>query len=276
MRNFIRFLLKHHFVLLFLIIEIVSLVLVLNYNAYQRSVFLSSSNRLTGGLYNRYSNMREYLMLRHINEDLARENAYLRGQLPESFRASKDYFNLVFDSLSQQQYIYRAARVINNSVNKHFNYITLNKGRRHGIEKEMGVISSKGVVGIVNNVSENYATVISILNTRLKISAKLEETGYFGALEWDGKTFDQAILNEIPRHATVNVGDLVETSGYSAIFPEGILIGTVQEIENNEGESFYNIKVKLSVDFKDLAFVEVIGNAMREEQVVLEKETEDD
>ncbi|MBI9062976.1 MAG: rod shape-determining protein MreC [Marinilabiliaceae bacterium] len=276
MRNFIRFLLKHHFVLLFLIIEIVSLVLVLNYNDYQRSVFLSSSNRLTGGFYNRYSNAREYLMLREINEDLAQENAYLRGQLPESFRASKDYFNLVFDSLSQQQYIYRAARVINNSVNKHFNYITLNKGRRHGIEEEMGVISSKGVVGIVNNVSENYATVISILNTRLKISAKLEETGYFGALEWEGKTFDQAILNEIPRHATVNVGDLVETSGYSAIFPEGILIGTVQEVGNNEGESFYNIKVKLSVDFKDLAFVEVIGNAMREEQVVLEKETADD
>jgi len=276
MRNFIRFLLRHHFIFLFLIIEIVSLVLVLNYNAYQSSVFLSSSNTLTGGFYNRYNNAREYLMLRRINEDLARENAFLRGQLPESFRASKDYFNLVYDSLSQQQYVYRAARVINNSVNKHFNYITLNKGQKHGIEREMAVISSKGVVGIVNNVSENYSTVISVLNTRLKISAKLEETGYFGALEWDGQTFDHAVLNEIPRHATVNVGDLVETSGYSAIFPEGILIGTVQEVENNEGESFYTIKVKLSVDFKDLAFVEVIGNAMREEQVELEKQTEDD
>ena len=146
----------------------------------------------------------------------------------------------------------------------------------HGIEKEMGVISSKGVVGIVNNVSENYSTVISVLNTRLKVSVKLEETGYFGALEWDGKTFDQAVLNEIPRHATVNVGDLVETSGYSAIFPEGILIGTVHEVDLDKGESFYTIKVKLSVNFKDLAFVEVIGNVMREEQVELEKDTEDD
>lgn len=276
MRNFIRFILKHHFVLLFLIIEIVSLVLMLNYNAYQRSVFLSSSNSVTGGMYQRYSNAREYLMLRRINEDLARENAFLRGRLPESFRASKDYFNLVFDSLSQQQYIYRAARVINNSVNKHFNYITLNKGRKHGIEEEMGVISSKGVVGIVKNVSDNFSTVISILNTRLKISSKLEETGYFGSLEWDGKSFDKALLNGIPRHATVNIGDLVKTSGYSAIFPEGILIGTVQDVGLDEGASFYDITVKLSVDFKNLAFVEVIGNSMRKEQVELEKEAEDD
>ncbi len=276
MRSFIRFILKNHFVILFVIIELVSLLLVVNYNSYQRSVFMSSSNNVSGGLYDSYSNGAEYLMLRQVNRELAQENAYLRSRLPESFKASRDYFNLVFDSLSQQEYIYRAAKVINNSSNKRFNYITLNKGRNHGLEAEMGVISSRGVVGIVKNISDNYSTVISILNTRLKVSAKLKSSGYFGALEWDGSNYQYAYLNEIPRHANVKVGDLIVTSGYSSIFPGDILIGHVDEVNLNEGESFFEIKVKLSVDFKNLTYVEVIGHPLKQEQLNLENETEND
>ncbi len=276
MRSIIRFIIKNHFTILFVLIELVSLLFVLNYNSYQRSAFLSSSNAVSGDLYQSYSNGTEYLMLKQINNELAQENAYLRSRLPESFKASRDYFNLVFDSLSQQEYTYRAAKVINNSVNKRFNYMTLNKGRNHGIDPEMGVISSKGVVGIVKNNSDNYSTVISILNTRLRISAKLKTTGYFGSLEWDGSDYQYVYLNEIPRHAKVNVGDLVVTSGYSTIFPADILIGNVDEVTLNEGESFYRIKVKLSVDFKNLTYVEVIGHPLKNEQIELEKETEDD
>jgi len=276
MRNFIRFIIKHHFAILFFIIEMVSLLLVVNYNAYQRSSFLSSSNALTGGIFKRFNAGTEYLMLREINDDLARENAYLRSRMPESFRASRDYFNLVYDSLSQQEYIYRSARVINNSTNRRFNYLTLNKGRAHGIEPEMGVISNKGGVGIVKNVSENYSTVISIINTRLKISAKLKDSGFFGSLEWDGDAYEYVYLHDIPRHANVNIGDLVVTSGYSSIFPEGIVLGNVEHVDLEKGASFYNIKVKLSVDFKKLAFVEVIGHSIREEQITLEKATEHD
>ncbi|TAJ13809.1 rod shape-determining protein MreC [Marinilabiliaceae bacterium JC017] len=276
MRNFIRFILRHHFVLLFLLIELFSFALVVNYNDYQRSSWFSSSNRFAGFILNKSNNASQYFMLREINEELARENAYLRGQMDESFRISKDYFSVVFDSLSQQQYVYRAAKVINNSVNRHFNYITLDKGTDNGIEPGMGVISARGVVGIVTNVSKRYSTVISLLNTRLKISSKLKETNFFGSLEWDGQTYEYANLSGIPRHATVSVGDLVVTSGYSAIFPEGILIGTVETVEKGKGESFYDIRVKLSVDFKRLAFVEVIGNNMKEEQVELENITKND
>ncbi|MCT4590170.1 MAG: rod shape-determining protein MreC [Carboxylicivirga sp.] len=276
MRNFIRFIVKYHFVILFLIIEAVSLLLVLNYNAYQRSTFLSSSNRLTGGIYKRYNTGTEYLMLKEINEDLARENAYLRSRLPESFSASKDYFNLVNDTISKQEYIYRSARVINNSTNRRFNYVTLNKGRLNGIEPEMGVISNKGAVGIVKNVSDHYSTVISIINTRLKISAKLEASDFFGSLEWDGASYQHVYLLDIPRHANVRVGDKVVSSGYSSIFPEGILLGNVENVELEKGASFYRIRVKLSVDFKNLAFVEVIGHTTRNEQINLEKETEND
>ncbi len=276
MRDFIRFIIKYHFAILFFIIELVCLLLVFNYNAYQRSTFLSSSNALTGGIFKSYNAGAEYLMLREINEDLARENAYLRSRLPESYRASKDYFTLVHDSLSMQEYIYRSARVINNSTNKRFNYITLNKGRLNGIEPEMGVISNKGVVGIVKNVSDNYSTVISIINTRLKISAKLKASGFFGSVEWDGTSYQHVYLLDIPRHANVQVGDLVVTSGYSAIFPEGILLGNVEDVVLDKGASFYRIKVKLSVDFKNLSFVEIIGHNSADEQLTLEKETEDD
>ncbi|MBK3518589.1 rod shape-determining protein MreC [Carboxylicivirga marina] len=276
MRNFIRFIIKYHFAILFFIIEAVSLLLVLNYNAYQRSSFLSSSSTVTGGIFKRYNAGAEYLMLRDINEDLAQENAYLRSRMPESFRASRDYFNLVHDTVSKQEFIYRSARVINNSTNRRFNYITLNKGRLNGIEPEMGVISNKGAVGIVKNVSDNYSTVISIINTRLKISAKLKESGFFGSLEWDGTSYQHVYLLDIPRHANVNVGDLVVTSGYSSIFPEGVLLGNVEEVTLDKGASFYRTRVKLSVDFKNLAFVEIIGHNSRDEQIKLEKETEDD
>lgn len=276
MRNFIRFIIKYHFAILFFIIEAVSLLLVVNYNAYQRSSFLASSSSFTGKIFKQYNAGAEYLMLRDINDDLARENAYLRSRLPESFRTSKDYFNLVFDSLSQQEYIYRTARVINNSTNKRFNYLTLNKGRLHGMLPEMGVISNKGAVGIIKNVSDNYSTVISIINTRLKISAKLKESNFFGSLEWDGKSYQHVYLSDIPRHAKVDIGDLVVTSGFSSIFPEGILLGHVEQVDLEDGASFYTIKVKLSVDYKNLAFVEVIGHSLREEQDKLEKETEND
>jgi rod shape-determining protein MreC len=214
-------------------------------------------------------------MLQKINEELAKENSYLRSQLPTSFKDSKDYFSLVYDTLNKRQYTYRSAKVINNSTNKYFNFITLNKGSLNGIRKEMGVISSKGVVGIVKDVSDHYTSVISILNTRLHISAKLKESGFFGSLNWDGKDYRYAWLNEIPIHAPVKVGDLVVTSGYSSIFPEGILIGTVEEVEKDKGESFFRIKVRLSVDFKDLSYVEVISNNMRDEQFNLESGNND-
>jgi rod shape-determining protein MreC len=270
MRNFFHFIIKYHFILLFLLLEIVSFYLVVNFNSYQRASWISSSSNLSGGVYRSFSDASQYLKLQQINEELANENTYLRSQLPSSYKDSKDYFSLVYDSLNKRQYTYRTAKVINNSVNKHFNYITLNKGLNNGIEKEMGVISSKGVVGIVKDVSGHYSSVISILNTRLLISGKLKESGFFGALGWDGKDYRYAWLNEIPIHAPVAVGDLVVTSGFSSIFPEGILIGSVETVEKEEGESFYRIKVKLSVDFKDLSYVELISNNMRDEQLKLE------
>ena len=276
MRNVIRFLIQHHVGVLFVFLEILSLILVFGYNPYHNAVFVSSSNRISGVLYARTHALTHFFSLQRDNNRLAEENAFLKSRLPGSFQMSPNYMRMVKDSMTNRQYVYRSARVINNSVNQSFNYITIDKGSIGGIRPETAVICPEGIVGVVRKVSSNYATVISLLNTRLKISAKLNDTGHFGTVEWGGTDPEYVNLNEIPLHAHVKPGDLIVTSGYSAIFPEGIPIGNVVEALHEEGESFYNIKVKLIVDFTQISNVEVIENTYRGEQIHLEKETEND
>jgi rod shape-determining protein MreC len=195
MRNFIRFIIRNHFLLLFLLLEIVSFYFIFNYNQYHRKVYLSSSNQVSGYLYERFSSVIQYFELKRTNEELARENAELRNQLDKNSFYAPMLPEIEVDTVAAQQYRYSAARVINNSVNKHFNYLTLNKGRKDGIAPDMGVISSRGLVGVVLNTSENYSTVISVLNTRLRISARLRETGFFGSLYWDAGSYKRADWN---------------------------------------------------------------------------------
>lgn len=276
MKNFIHFIIRYHYLLLFLLLETLSFHFIFNYNQYHRSVYLSSSNEVSGYLYERFSSVVQYFELKQINDELARENTELKNRLQKSSVLTMLSPQLYLDTIAEQAYQYRSARVINNSVNKHFNYLTLDKGSQHGIHPDMGVISSRGLVGVVLNTSENYSTVISLLNTRLNISARLRETGFFGSLSWEGLSYRHALLSGIPAHASPSVGDAVVTSGYSAIFPEEILIGTIDEITINPGQGFYDIKVLLAVDFKKLNYVQVIEKTRVEEQVELEKLSEDD
>jgi rod shape-determining protein MreC len=202
---------------------------------------------------------------------LNRENARLKNLLAESFKETIDSSFIYNDSLYQQQYIYRTAKIINNSVNKQLNYITLNKGSLHGIEPEMAVVSVDGVVGVVKSVSNNYSTVISLLNNRLKVSAKFKKNDYFGSLSWDGVDYRKAKLYDIPFHVKVSVGDTIVTSSYSAVFPEGIVMGTVDEVIPSSGGNFQEIKVLLSNDFRSLSYVKVVGDLLKEERIILEE-----
>jgi rod shape-determining protein MreC len=277
MRNFFRFIERYHFFLLFLLFETLALYLVINFNQLQHQAFISTSARVTSSVVEISGSLKNYFLLKKSNEELSRENAYLRSRLqakPEAIPSGS--FASRMDTSISDRYTFHQAKVINNSVNKQFNYLTLNRGAVHGVKPETGVISVRGLVGIVQNVSPHYCTVISLLNTNLKVSAKLRDSNYFGSLEWDGKSYRYATLSEIPVHAHVQVGEAIVTSGYSVIFPEGILVGIVEEINLAEGEGFYRIKVKLSVDFKNLTYVEVAEKLTRVEQLNLEKKTQND
>lgn len=270
MRGLFRFLLRNYFLMMFLALEAISLVLIVSFNNYQRVTFINSSNNFAGNIYERFSTLDDYFSLGNTNRKLAAENAALKKKLAFLTMSQEKYPVNRPDTVDAPAYYFTSAKVISNSVNKQFNYITLNKGSRQGIKPDMGIINSEGVVGVITNVSQNYSTGLSLLNKRLSIPAKITKNNYFGALVWDGEHYNTADLKEIPFHIIVNVGDTVVTSGYSNIFPEGIMIGTIKQFDVESGTNFYNIKVELSTDFKTLKYVEVVKNTRREEQIRLE------
>ena len=270
MRSLFRFLLRNYFVMMFLALEVVSFSLMVSYNNYQRVTFINSSNDVVGTIYERFSHFDDYFSLSRTNARLAAENAALRKQLQMRIALQEKYPVNRPDTVDAPAYYFTSAKVISNSVNKQFNYITLNKGSRQGIKPDMGIISADGVVGVITNVSPNYSTGLSLLNKRLSIPAKITKNNYFGALVWDGEHSNTADLKEIPFHIMVNVGDTVVTSGYSSIFPEGLMIGTITKWEQDPGTNFYNIKVELSTNFRTLKYVEVVRNTKQAELKKLE------
>jgi rod shape-determining protein MreC len=263
--------------MLFLALEAISLVLMVSFNNYQRVEFINSSNDLAGSIYEKFSSLNDYFTLSRTNAKLAEENARLRQRLEQlNLRYEKYPPFTGSDTIQAPTYVFTSARVISNSVNKAFNYITVNKGSRQGIKPDMGVVGPDGVVGVITNVSSNYATGLSLLNKKLSIPAKITKNNYFGSLVWDGEHYNTADLKEIPFHIMVEVGDTVVTSGYSNIFPEGIMIGTITRFDVESGTNFYNIKVQLSTHFKTLKYVYLVQNDKRQEQMKLESNNTND
>lgn len=259
MRSLFRYLIKNYAFLLFLLLEVVSLVFVFNYNHYQKVQYLNSSNYISATVYNSFSSVIQYFELAKVNKNLAEENARLKSSTTHIQSNIIDTLSTEFVEVDSI-YRYISARIINNSVNKSLNYITLNKGAKHGVEPDMGIVSPLGIVGVVTAVSESYSVGFSVLNNRWGVSAKLKKSGYFGPLAWNGGDYQIAELVEIPFHVELAVGDTVVTSSYSATFPEGVMIGTIQSYNKPEGESFYEIKVKLATDFKSIHYVEIVDN----------------
>jgi len=271
MRNLIRFILNNHFIILFIVFETVALLLVFQRNNYQQAVAFNLSRNISGYVNSKIFSFRQYMDLHEANRALLEENKRLRNSHLSSYKLKiPAAAGVEFDSAWDQQYNFISARVIANSVNKQNNFISIDKGYVHGVKPDMGVISGNGVAGIVAGVSDNFSTVISVLNIDLRISSRLKNTGYFGSLHWNGKEPETAILQDIPHHVTLNPGDSVITSGFSAIFPEGIMIGTVTGFDF-EGGNFHNITVNLATDFRKLNYIYVIEDRFREELLELEK-----
>ena len=217
----------------------------------------------------------DYINLGKVNSDLSQENSRLRSMLPEVFYSNSAEKKSIHDTVLHQQYSFMSAKVVDNSVNRRNNYLTLNIGSLDGVQREMGVVCSEGLVGIVKDVSPHFCSVMSFLHKDSRISAKVKKSGYIGSLVWDGTNSEHATLKDIALHVQLAKGDTIVTSSYSSIFPEGIMIGWVENVEAKAGDNFYNITIRLSTEFSRLSYVYIVSNVLKAEQQTLEAEQKD-
>jgi rod shape-determining protein MreC len=274
MQQIFSFLYKNSILLLFLLLLGISLTLTVQSHSYHRSRFVSSANSVTGYVYQQINDVEAYLSLKEQNEQLATENAQLKKLLFNT----QDTLNAVPEKLPDVLGSYKViqSKVITNSYSVHENYITINKGRKDGIKPDMGVVSSRGVIGIVEMTSNGYSTVISVLNRKFKLDAKIKKANHFGSLTWNGENTGFAQLIDVPRLASVRKGDTIVTGGRSDIFPENIPIGTIDKIYIDKKTNYYTLNVRLFNDMTSLGHVYIIENKDRDEIIKLEEETRDE
>jgi rod shape-determining protein MreC len=267
MRSLFAFLWKYQFFVLFVLLEVFAFLMLVNSYSYQRSLAFSSTNDITGGMLATYSNITDYFNLKKVNRELMEENTRLRHQQVSSFLLT-DTTIVYRDSL----YRYLPAKVVSNSTDNQNNFILINKGKRHGVEKEMGVVSSSGLAGIVVGVSERYAYVMSMLHQNSRISARIKKNGQLVNVTWEGSDPQTGNVIDIPSHIVLHSGDTVVTSGNSLIFPDNILIGTITEQETAESMDLGSATLAFATEFNSLGVVYVIENRMKEEQQELMNE----
>lgn len=268
------FLLRFNGLFAFLILEVFSFYMFFSQNNnLEKTAFLSSANRMVGNVYDYTNRWMRYWNLSALNDSLAKENARLKMKLPGSqFSNLTDSANIRAEEY-EQRYHFTEAVVINNSVNRRNNYITLNRGARHGVKIHSAVLNGtgEGVAGIVVAVSGHFSTAISVLHEETRISARIKRSGYFGVATWNGKDPARLTLEAIPKHTKITKGDTIITSGYSTIFPEGIMIGTIDSFFYEPGTNFYNIQLALSVDLNSLQYVYIVDDLMKDELRTLEE-----
>ncbi|MDP4600979.1 MAG: rod shape-determining protein MreC [Polaribacter sp.] len=260
MQQLIFFIQRFKYFLFFILLESIAFSLILTNLNFQKSKFVNSANSIVGGIYTQKSKITSYFNLKSENQLLAAENARLRNELQKKVFATPIKDSTIVDTVRYfQKFSFKSGKIISNNYNKEFNFLTLDIGKNQGIEKEMAVINSLGIVGIIDNTSDKYARVQSVLNKNSKINARLRNSHYFGTLDWNGDDYRSIQLIDIPRQAPLKIGDTIETGGKSTIFPEGILIGTVSKI--NRGNSAENrVLIKLFNDMSSLGTVYVIKN----------------
>ncbi len=271
MKSLFNFIHKYSFILLFILLEGIAFTILVKENYFQHSVISKAGREITGNLLKKINNSREYFDLREQNQILIEENTRLRNQL----YSLNDSLPLNDTTLMPQtpHYVFLKADVVRNTTNKQYNFITVNAGSKEGVTKDMGVISETGVVGIVVESSPNFSVIIPVINRDFRLSARISSNDYAGILQWDGRSPDFATLKEIPYHVSLHTGDSIVTSGFSAIFPPGLLIGTIESYSLEEG-NFYSIEVRLAVKFQSLYHVNIISNFRQEEQLKLEQQNE--
>lgn len=280
MRNLIEFLARQHHWFVFVLLEAISLTLLFSYNNYQSSVWFSSANVVVGRIYDWSSQLEHFFSLTKVNEELTARNIALEekiSDLSEKLTTVTKDSSYVKDSLllPVQEMKLIPAKVVSNSIIQPDNLMTINKGSKDGVKKDMGVVCGTGVVGIVYLVSPQYSVVIPLLNTKSNISCKIENREYFGYLIWQGGATDIAYLDDIPRHARFKLNENIVTSGYSSIFPPGIKVGKILHVYNSADGVSYRLSVKLSTNFSTLRDVSVVDNTAMKERIELMRAASD-
>ena len=271
MQQIINFIIKNSYRLLFLLLLVLSLTLTIKSHTYHRSEYINSANKVTGSIYKQINDVNEYFSLKEKNKELASENALLKELLfnkKDTLIRSKTLFR---NDLNNYNVV--VGKVVKNSFNTRENYITINAGKTLGIKTDMGVINDKGIVGIVEKTSPDFATIQSVLNIKSKINAKIKNSDHFGSLVWDGKNVGFAQLIDVPRLASLRKGDSIVTGGNSDIFPENIPVGKIDKIFIDRKTNYYTINVRLFNDMTALGYVYIIEYKKKKQKQELETST---
>jgi rod shape-determining protein MreC len=272
MERLFYFLYQYRAFFIFLLLELFCAWLIIRNNQYQGAQFFNSSNSFVAGMNSFTNDVREYFSLRETNRFQAEEIARLRSRIEkQNLQLENKVGTQILDSALLNRYEFISAKVVNNSVHRFTNFITIDKGRDANIEPGMAVISPQGIVGKIKNVSKHYSVVTSLLNIDVMVSALIKRTGHYGTIQWDGQNPDIVNLKYIPRHVTPVVGDTIITSGYNAVFPQGISIGTIEKIDLASEALFYDLRVKVSQDFRKLSYVSIVKSNLKQEQDSLEQ-----
>lgn len=262
MKNLALFLLRHHPAILYIALEILSFAILFQYNRHHQSVYVSAMAGLTGGVFSVTQNFKDFLILTTANEQLAQENAQIKNTLRSSYKDNRVSYKEIYDSTYIRRWRYTDCKVVYNSTNRQKNILIVDKGSRHGVSAGDGLVTDRGAVGVVQNVSADYSSALSLLNTDMSVSAKLSRSGHFGVLRWDGADPRHCWLENIPNHVAVENGDTVSTSGFSTIFPEGIVLGRVRDIDKEVDANFLTLRVELSQDFGAMTHVYAVRDEL--------------
>jgi len=276
MRNLLLFFARFYSFFLFLFFEIIAINFIVNKNHYQRSVFTQTLVSINGKISKWQNGVNQYFGLVKKNFQVAEYNARLQEELFNLRCVRAETRDTIRDTTIFQTYSFQPAKVVNNTIYQKHNFITIDKGANQGVKPEMGIIGPQGVVGVVIQTSPNFSRVISLLNKNFQVSARLKTKNYIGSLSWNGNNPLYAQLSEIARHVPVAIGDTIVTTGFSTLFPEGIMLGFVNKKESQEGANFYNIEVKLSTDFSKIDQIYIVDYLLKEEKQALEKEGQDE
>jgi rod shape-determining protein MreC len=278
-RNIFLFIRRYFNFLFFLVLQIIALSFLFRYNKFHEAAFMGIANEVSGRVSSRYSNVQYYFHLKETNEQLAAKNEQLANAQKSNFQSPDTSSQVIIDTTridtlgGERRYLWLGARVVNNSVALQNNYITIHRGEKQGVRKDMGVISPSGIVGMVVNTSENFSVVMTMLNRQSSISAKLKKGGEIGKVQWDGRSPEQVTMMNIPKSAQVVKGDSVVTSGYSLSFPPGVLIGTITDIVQDKTSNFLTLQIKPATNFYSVEYVMVVDNLQQDEQKKLEEAT---